>query len=236
MIDEITYSPRMPKQGTSDLTGQRFGMLVVLRRGKTLKSSSMDSRHAGAYRYFWICRCDCGKQAEVVRGNLKCGSVQSCGCLQRKRASEANAKHRGKKLHTLAYNSWLSMRQRCNPNHKDKYPNYAGVVAIDPRWDSFENFLADMGDCPNYHTLDRIKNELGYSPDNCRWATYLQQAENRKSARPLTLNGITMSMKKWAEKTGIQRTTIKMRIDQLKWSIERALTTPVQRHLLARCV
>lgn len=167
-----------------DLTNQRFGRLVALERLEPLKSGD---------GYRWKCICDCGSICIRKTRLLRHGeSVKSCGCYisdlnkaKPKSRSSMNIKHgalsRGK---TKEYSIWSSMIQRCtNENHKS-YKNYgAKGVTVCSEWsNSFENFLTDMGKIPtNNHTIDRINNTQGYSKDNCRWATYTEQAYNRKN-------------------------------------------------------
>ena len=117
--------------------------------------------------------------------------------------------------------------QRCDcsygsgPTH---YKNYGskGITVCD-RWKDYDNFLKDMGEKPTGKTLDRIKNEKGYSPDNCRWATALIQSRNRRFVRPLTCFGRTQLLTDWAKELGLNISTISMRLDYYGWSLERAL-------------
>lgn len=123
------------------------------------------------------------------------------------------------------YTVWLSMRQRClNPN-ATKYPSYGGRgITICERWNEFNNFLADMGHRPTpAHTLDRKKNDLGYSPENCRWATRKEQQNNRGCNVRLTYLGKTQTMTEWAEELGIGDSTIWGRIAK-NWPIEKVLS------------
>lgn len=94
------------------------------------------------------------------------------------------------------------MVRRCKPENAAKYPKYAGVY-LDPRWLSFEDFYADMGDCPDGHSIDRMKSELGYQPGNCRWATVVEQANNRKNTRYVTYQGVTKPLAVWAREVGL---------------------------------
>lgn len=107
------------------------------------------------------------------------------------------------------------MNRRCHNQNSKDYVDYGGAgIAICERWKSFENFRADMGDRPAGTSLDRFPNgKGGYQPDNCRWATPSEQAINRKSTRWITHKGITMCLKDWATKLGVNRTTIAKRID-----------------------
>lgn len=120
------------------------------------------------------------------------------------------------------------MRQRCSdPNHVDAH-NYLGRgITVCDRWQSsFANFLADMGRRPSpRHTIDRIDNDKGYSPENCRWATPAEQGLNRRGNRRLTYRDETLTLTEWAHRVGLSRDVLKARL-ALGWSIDRALTEP----------
>src|SRR5262249_18282820 len=108
------------------------------------------------------------------------------------------------------------------------YPNYGGRgIMVCDRWHTFDNFLADMGEKPAAKSIDRIDNNKGYSPENCRWATLIEQANNKRSNVRLTFNGRTQSIKQWAMETGIPYKTLYYRIRYSSWPVEEALSTPV---------
>jgi hypothetical protein len=120
------------------------------------------------------------------------------------------------------------MKLRCYDLDHKNHADYGGrgIVVCD-RWrNSFENFLADMGLCPDGLMLDRIDNERNYEPGNCRWTDYKHQQRNRRSNTKLTFNGETLCIVEWAEKLGISQYTISMRL-QRGWTTEKALTIPV---------
>lgn len=128
---------------------------------------------------------------------------------------------RGKRTRT--YRSWCEMRQRCmNPRSKN-YPRYGGRgINICPEWDSFEKFYDDMGKCPPAHSIDRINNNSGYSKENCRWATALEQAQNTRSVILLTFEGETHCVREWARRIGIWNNALRERLKR-GWPLEKAL-------------
>jgi hypothetical protein len=128
---------------------------------------------------------------------------------------------------TPAYRSWEGAIQRCtNPKNK-AYPDYGGSgIKVCARWMKFENFLSDMGARPEGKTIDRIDNEKGYEPGNCRWATPREQTINRRgTSKLLTLGDETMIQSDWAARIGISVPALINRLR--KHSVEVALTTPV---------
>lgn len=167
-----------------DLTGQRFGLLLVLGPAGTLRRRNQSTP-------LWHCRCDCGAE-RIVRGNyLRYGQTTRCvACIVAARrgrpASEAHRRAQKHRRPTPERQAYSNMVQRCeNPRHPH-YRNYGGRgIAICARWrESFAAFLADVGPRPSpAHSLDRIDNERGYEPANCRWATRAQQQQNRRHTR-----------------------------------------------------
>lgn len=130
-------------------------------------------------------RCECGTEKRILRKHVVSGRVVSCGCHKRRMSRITNRKHG----HTVGYTpsrtyrSWTNMISRCENPNTPNYKEYGALgVTICARWrDSFEAFLADMGERPPRMSLDRIKNDLGYEPGNCRWATLKTQAQNRST-------------------------------------------------------
>lgn len=180
---------------TIDLTGMAFGRLTVLRRSGT--------RHSQA---LWHCQCTCGGEAEIIGGMLRSGRTKSCGCIKAERDKMRTANAR---TTSPLYRIWKAMKVRCeNPNSKD-FPRYGGRgIKVCERWQSFENFLADMGDRPAGMQLERSDNEKGYSPTNCCWATPRQQNRNKSTNVILEYRGQRLCLAAWAEKLGKPRTTI----------------------------
>lgn len=148
-----------------DRIGQVFGRLTVI--GISPKYPDV------------LCKCTCGTTKEVSIRNLLNGNTRSCGCL-RDEASKSRLTTHGMKG-TPTWNSWSAMRSRVYDRSDIAYQRYGGSgVKVDPRWDSFETFLLDMGERPKGKTLDRFPNKQGdYCKENCRWATLSEQARNR---------------------------------------------------------
>lgn len=128
--------------------------------------------------------------------------------------------------HSRLYNIWCNMKARCNnPNHT-YYANYGGKgITVCDEWNDFISFQewALKNGYSDALTIDRIEVNEGYSPDNCRWASMKVQENNRSNNRLITFNGITMSVAKWAEKSGVPYKTLYTRLFQLHWELERAL-------------
>jgi hypothetical protein len=159
---------------TVNLKGRRFGRLKVLRScGRKWR-----------YR-IWVCSCSCGGRARVAANDLLRSRTLSCGCLQRELTSKRNYKHgntiRGK--WTIEYSSWSSMMQRCSNPKSPKYEYYGGRgIKVCKAWRDFRNFLADMGKRPGLQfSLERINNNVGYRPSNCKWALRKDQYKNRRT-------------------------------------------------------
>ncbi len=149
-----------------DITGHRFGRLLVIRRGENRQKKPA-----------WLCRCDCGNEVEVRGSSLRrYKSTNSCGCISKSQGGASKGPE------AITYSSWISAVRRChNPTDKD-YPRYGakGIKMCDAWKDSFNNFLAYIGPRPSVsHTLDRINRHGDYEPGNVRWATITTQNRNR---------------------------------------------------------
>ena len=173
----------------NDLTNRRFGKYLVLSRAK-------NDKHGSAR---WDCICDCGSERIVYGSSLNIGKTKSCGCISAEKLLEASTTHglSDTPIHWI----WQKMRARCADKNDCRYGGRGISVCV--RWNSFENFLADMGDRPSpKHTIDRIDNDGDYTPKNCRWATRRQQANNRKSNRYITYNKQILTYVQWSRRLG----------------------------------
>jgi hypothetical protein len=212
---ELVFKEKPTDQRFHDLTGQRFGSMVVI----GFAGNTPQSR--------WYCKCDCETIKNVWAMSLKNGQTKSCGCLQKSIVRGNNLKHghavRYKK--TNIYSVWNAMIQRCtNPNTKH-YSDYGGRgIKVCERWrHSFENFLADMGECPKGLTLERKENNGNYEQSNCKWATTIDQANNKRNSRIITYQGKKLSARQWDRELGLVLGTTWSRIFVLGWSKQRAL-------------
>lgn len=189
-----------------NLYGQKFGNLTVT------PIYYVQDGHA-----YWLCRCECGEVKFVRGSHMTSGNVSSCGC------TKGNIKHRESK--TRLYHIWNGMRERCFNENIPDYSRYGGRgIYVCPEWAVYENFrdwaLAN-GYADNL-SIDRIDNNSNYCPENCRWATAKQQANNTRKTRLITYNGETHSVSEWARILNIKQSTLSMRINKYGWSVEKA--------------
>lgn len=196
----------------TDLTGQRFGRLIVV------ECVTNVGDRARCYA-----RCDCGTMVFVRYSSLICGDTKSCGCYYRERLL------RHGKTRTSEYHAWRGIRARCYRSTHKQFGDYGGrgITVCDEWRESFEQFYADMGPKPSpKYSLERHNNDGPYNKENCKWATPLEQANNRRSNHPITFNGKTQTISQWARDLGMDKGKLYSRVVKLQWPIERAFTTP----------
>lgn len=206
-----------------DLTGQRFGRLVV---------EKIDHKnHYG--QIYWRCKCDCGNYASVTSSRLNGGQSKSCGCKGRERIialSKARATHG--KSNTRIYHIWQLMKQRCYNEKKYGYERYGGrgIVVCEEWRNSFDDFYkwSMANGYTDEKSIDRINVNGNYEPSNCRWATPKEQGNNRSSNHVIEYKGESKTMKQWADEKGMSYNALCIRLKN-GWSIERALETPVSK-------
>lgn len=198
-----------------DHAGIRYGRLVA--------TSKAENSRSGRIR--WNCTCDCGNSVVVQTNALVSGNTRSCGCIHDEVRKTARKTHGMRK--TSLYNIWNGIKIRCTNKNSAAYKDYGGRgITVCDRWlNSFENFFADMGDRPSaQHSIDRINNDLGYSPDNCRWATKGEQSRNTRKNIFLEHDGLLLCVSDWSSMYGICDDTIIHRIRN-GWSASGAITT-----------
>jgi hypothetical protein len=208
--------------------GSRFGRLVVISIAEDVP------KHAGSVYMepTVLCRCDCGNEKRVRSHSLlrKIGT-KSCGCLHRE-TIRITSRHHGEKVggkESPEYQTWMNIRRRCEDSSNKSFERYGGRgIRVCKRWHAFENFLADMGRRPTSdHSIDRHPDNSGhYQPGNCRWATRVEQGQNKRNNVLLTFDGETLTVAAWARKTGIDHSVIRARI-KYGWSAERILTESI---------
>lgn len=196
------------------MIGQRFGRLTVIAEAPRKPTS----RHLRR----WVCSCDCGGSTVSFTHTLKRGRAKSCGCLRIEKLVSVNRLD-DKPAHNMSksatYRTWCSIKQRClNPNNS-RWMSYGGAgITICDRWrDSFDAFYEDMGDRPSRdHSIDRIDNGKGYSPDNCRWATRSEQQINsgKKGQIYVQIGGRKMTVRQIADAAGIGRGAVLLRLSK----------------------
>lgn len=203
-----------------DLTGHRFGRLVVI-----------DQAPNRGNRVMWNCICDCGNRAIVNGGKLRSGHTRSCGCLLKDTVSDLFSTHR--ETNTPLYRMWYNMKVRCNYPKSDHYRFYgARGITVCPEWeDSYEAFrdwAVESGYVDGL-TIERKDNDKGYNPDNCRFIPMRNQFYNTRRNHFVEYNGETKTVSEWSEITGIPYQTLLARLIRYGWTTKDALTTPVRK-------
>lgn len=198
----------MPQRKPS-LIGQTFGKLKVIG----------DAPPRGYHQYS-ICICKCGRQTVSLSSHLRNGRILGCiSCRSRTHG----------KRHTKAYRAWAHARDRCFNEKCHNYADYGGRgITVCDKWSTFEGFHEDMGDCPEGLSLHRIDNDKGYYKENCKWATRLEQGQNRRGNRYYTVRGVTACLSELCRHFGLEFFTIRKRLDR-GWELERAFFEPTYR-------
>lgn len=203
-----------------DLTGQKFNRLLVL-----YKTSKSKSGH-----YYWLCKCDCGKEKEILGTHLIQGNIKSCGCYNSELASK-RAKMKQKIPNKRLSHIWQSMKQRCYDENSISYKNYGkrGITICNEWLNNPTNFY-DWAMANGYRenlTIDRIDVNGNYEPNNCRWVIWKKQCENKRNNVIIEYNGEKECVSYFIKKYNLNEFAI---YDRLRrgWSIKDAIEIPVK--------
>lgn len=210
-----------PIHRIQDLTGNKYGMLTVIKFAYTKNKKS-----------YWLCKCDCGNEKVIRQDSFKNNrehKTLSCGCFNKKQKSEAKTHGMS---NTKLYHVWAGMKDRCFNKNNSHFKDYGGrgIKVCDEWTQNFENFYNWSKD-NGYEeglSIDRIDNNKGYSPENCRWANQEVQCSNVRRNRRYTYNNKTLTITEWAKETGINRATLNARLNK-GMSIEDAICTPIKK-------
>ena len=201
-----------------DMTGERYGRLVVLRR-----ADDYIVPKTGKHQTMWECVCDCGRNVVTARTPLVSGAVISCGCAGRENRMRAIVKHGG--TGSRLYNIWLDMRHRCTIPGSTRYDNYGGRgINVCEEWNDFATFRfwAESSGYNDTLSIDRVDVNGDYCPENCRWTDILSQNNNTTRNVKIALGGEEMTIGQWARRLGISYNTMYGRI-KLGWPEDRLL-------------
>lgn len=211
------------QSGGIDLSGQKFGRLMAIRRIGTKRRSAL-----------WLCECSCGNTHETISSSLRSGSTQSCGCLALEVSSRVHTTHGLVKsdnpLERKAYNTLVGAIKRCHSPSHAAYGRYGGrgVTVCDEWRKDVTKFITDVGLPPTMkHTIDRINNDLGYFKGNCRWVTSDVQTRNKSDNIRFTVGGVTKVLSEWCREYGHPYSTVYNRLKR-GMAIEQALTKEVK--------
>lgn len=206
----------LPKR-FKNLQGRTFGKLTILGFAGIAPSSTSRKRP------LWRCQCVCGKVTVVIATSLYTGNTRSCGCQQLVRATKHG--HCSNGHISPEHAAWNTMLNRCGPKAKGELRKhyYSRGIRVCVRWKSFKNFLRDIGLRPGPgYSLDRIDNNKGYSPSNCKWSTRLDQENNKRTNRMITYEGETKTLAQWCRVYKLPYRQTWARIMQAKWPVKRA--------------
>lgn len=196
--------------------GNKYGRLTVIER------AVHQSKEA-----YWRCVCECGNETSVRGTHLRSGDVLSCGCLRKSHLGEYSKIHG--KTNTRLYKIWDAMRYRCRSETCSIYELYGGRgIRVCDEWESsftdFEKWAFDNGYSDNL-SIDRIDVNGNYEPSNCRWATDIEQMNNRRCNKYITYNGETKTLSEWNRTLGKSKKYLATRL-RCGYSMEEAMTLP----------
>lgn len=215
-----------------NLSGKRYGRLVVIKLDHVQKLPS------GKNEMFYLCKCDCGKSKVIRASSLRNGYTQSCGCYMKEMLSKRQSVHNMSK--STLYKAWCNMKARCFNTRRKDYCDYGGRgITMCEEWKDFEvfkewamknGFKEEKVKGKNILSLDRVDVNGNYCPDNCRWATDKEQANNKRNTRRFYYKGKNLTAREWSDLLGINYGTLVGRLHKSSWSVEKALTEPIRKY------
>ena len=190
-----------------DKTNRRYGRLTVLKQDKT-KTDAI----------YWVCKCDCGNYKSIKSSELHPGRIKSCGCLREEVLKRQQEQTHGE-AKTRLYSIWRGMKKRCYQPTSAGYKNYGGrgITVYEDWLCSYENFR-DWAYENGYEdglSLDRINVNENYTPSNCKFSTYYQQVNNKRTNRKITYKNIQLTVSQWCTLTEVPKTTFYRKIKEL---------------------
>ena len=213
----------MSSHNFKEMSGLRFSRILVLNRVENNKHRQP----------MWQCKCDCGKSKIICGKHLRSGATTSCGCLKHEKMFDANFKHGESK--TRFHNIWVGMLARCTKRSNHAFSRYGGAgITVCERWMVFTNFRDDMKLSYEAHIaqfgeqdtwLDRSDNKKGYSPENCLWATRIEQANNKNNNHRVICRGKEYTLSELSRAFNVPNSRIRIRIAN-GWTPEEAITLP----------
>lgn len=202
-------------------TGDVYGRLTIIKEASPKRYPSGDIKRRVR------CQCSCGRITTANLNSLRTGHTSSCGCFASEQTSKSHTSHG--RCGTPEYNTWKSMLDRCRNQNNQDWHYYGGRgITVASRWlgkEGFQNFYRDMGPRPSVgHSIDRIDTNKGYGPDNCRWATLIQQRRNQRNNRVIEFRGKKQCLIEWSIELGTKYKVLQERLAD-GWTVERAFTT-----------
>lgn len=201
------------------MIGMKFSKLLVLERIGSVRKNCPRFK----------CICECGAYTETDGRHLRSSSTKSCGCFSREMTVNRTRTHG--KSNTTEFRIWSLIKSRCFCNTDRMFKYYGGRgITVSPEWvRSFETFLKDMGNRPLGGSIDRINNNGNYCKENCRWATKIEQANNKRTNKLHTYKGLTLTSADWSRIAGISSQLFYTRMKR-GWSFEKTINTPTANH------
>lgn len=201
-----------------EMIGKKFNRWTVLAKCEDSMVCPSGSKHT---RY--LCECECGKRKKVLKNHLLDGTSKSCGCFKKK--------NRPTDIHTRLYTIWGNMVNRCTNPNNPAYANYGGRgINVCDQWRNFHEFKkwSMNNGYDDSLSIDRINNDDGYNPENCRWADCFVQSNNTRRNRWISYDGESHTVGEWSKILNIPYKDLHARI-QRGWSIDRAFNQPLRK-------